>query len=163
MNEPTLPAVRGPLDATVGLLVACPLCGAADGYKLRDGTTYRWWWVDCAACGRSLDECASDRRTQLGTPLPVSWPYADQAWNEAGYYAHRLRADAQALREMLRDTQTAVCHATRGLALGDMPGAIAELLHRTVYLLPNVGAKRTPAASAWLTEREGADRRRWSA
>lgn len=144
MTEPISPAVRGPLEATVGLLVACPLCGAADGYKLRDGTTYRWWWVDCAACGRSLDECASDRRTQLGTPLPGSWPDADQAWNEAGDYAHRLRTDAQALRGMLRDTQTAVCYASGGLALGDMPGAIAELLHRTVYLRPNVRVEGPP-------------------
>ena len=46
----------------------------------------------------------------------------------------RLRADAMALRELLRNSQTAVCVANRTLVLDDMPGKIAEALFRTAYL-----------------------------
>lgn len=72
-------------------LVACPLCGNGGGYLLAEGDTYRWWLVQCKHCGGTVAECASDRRTQLGTVLPDRWPAADQAWTEAGAYAHRLR------------------------------------------------------------------------
>lgn len=75
-----------------GLLVPCPLCGEDKGYTLHEGSTYRWWWVRCAACGSDLAECSSDRRTVMGQPLPERWPSADTAWNEQGRHAHQLRA-----------------------------------------------------------------------
>lgn len=46
----------------------------------------------------------------------------------------QLRADAAAMRDLLNRAQTAVCVANRTLMLDDMPGQIAELLHRTAYL-----------------------------
>lgn len=75
----------------LGLLAPCGMCGGADGYSLREGATYRWWNVQCNHCGRIVDECASDRRTQLGTELPERWPTADEAWNNAGAHAEALR------------------------------------------------------------------------
>jgi len=75
----------------LGPLVACPLCGADKGYKLSDGSTYRWWDVYCASCGGAVAECSSDRRTRLGAELPARWPAADEAWNSVGAHANKLR------------------------------------------------------------------------
>jgi hypothetical protein len=75
----------------LGPLVACPFCGAQDGYKLAEGDTYRWWLVQCKACGAGVAECHSDRRTQAGTELPATWKAAHEAWNEAGKHANALR------------------------------------------------------------------------
>jgi hypothetical protein len=72
-------------------LLPCPMCGNQDGYTLSDGSTYRWWNVNCKGCGRMIDECASDRRTSIGTPLPERCESADEAWNEAADYAGKLR------------------------------------------------------------------------
>lgn len=80
-----------PPEREVGPLVPCPMCGSLRGYALKDGSTYRWWDVFCVNCGRTVDECASDRRTQLGTGLPDRWPAADAAWNAAGEHAQKLR------------------------------------------------------------------------
>jgi hypothetical protein len=79
------------LHDQLGPLVACPLCGADKGYKLSEGSTYRWWDLYCAGCGGTVAECSSDRRTQLGTELPARWPAADEAWNSVGAHAHNLR------------------------------------------------------------------------
>jgi hypothetical protein len=74
-------------------LVACPLCGGDRGYTLRNGSTYRWWIVSCAACGECVGgECAADRRKAYDAPLPERWKYADEHWNDVGAYAERLRA-----------------------------------------------------------------------
>ena len=68
------------------------MCGEAKGYTLSEGSTYRWWDVSCAACGREIGECASDRRTHLGGILPDRWEAADEAWNDAAAHAESLRA-----------------------------------------------------------------------
>ncbi len=72
-------------------LVACPMCGADKGYTLSEGSTYRWWRMNCADCGRDVDECRSDNRARLGGILPDRCESADHAWNEAGAYAQKLR------------------------------------------------------------------------
>ena len=79
------------LSEGLGPLVPCPMCDSRSGYALKDGSTYRWWDVFCVHCGRTVGECASDRRTQLGTELPDRWPAADAVWNEAGAHANKLR------------------------------------------------------------------------
>ena len=79
------------LSEGLGPLVECPFCGEAEGYKLAEGDTYRWWLVQCKACGAGVAECHSDRRTQAGTELPQTWMAAHVAWNEAGKHAHELR------------------------------------------------------------------------
>ena len=79
------------LSEGLGPLVPCPMCDSRSGYALKDGCTYRWWDVFCVNCGRTVDECASDRRTQLGTELPDRWPAADAVWNAAGAHADKLR------------------------------------------------------------------------
>jgi hypothetical protein len=92
-NEPNLPAVAGPLDRQVRPLALCALCGADKGYTLGVGDTYRWWVVCCGACGRQVDECRSDGNTSLSAAKPLSWPAADEVWNDAGAHAEKLLAD----------------------------------------------------------------------
>lgn len=104
MSDEATPA-KARLTDGLGPLVPCPLCGGRSGYSLRGGETYRWWNVQCADCGRTVDECASDRRTQLGTVLPTRWIHADDAWNAAGAHAERLRR----LLERYRD-ETPIGH-----------------------------------------------------
>lgn len=72
-------------------LVPCPLCGGEKGYALREGSTYRWWYVSCAACGDELGECHADR-THGDGPLPTRWEHADDHWNAIGAHAQSLRA-----------------------------------------------------------------------
>lgn len=95
----------------LGPLVACPLCGADKGYTLAEGSTFRWWSVSCAECGGDVGECRSDMRKHLGGVLPDRCDSADEAWNDAGAYAQRLRealvppanAHSPAERECLTD------------------------------------------------------------
>jgi hypothetical protein len=77
---------------------------------LTEGSTYRWWDVSCKHCGNEIGECASDRRTQAGTMLPLHWPGADAAWNEAAAHAQSLRttieqqaAEIERLRAAMHD------------------------------------------------------------
>lgn len=96
-------------------LVPCPFCGNRDGYTLAEGATYRWWRVQCSACGAGVAECRSDRRTHLGTALPAVWPSAHEAWNAAGAYA------AQAVAEYQQDAERWRCllkHASLGFEGG---------------------------------------------
>lgn len=93
------PETRSESHDTLPALVACPMCGAAHGYTLSEGDTYRWWDVHCAACGRLVDTCGSDRRTVLGTYLPKRWPAADETWNAAGKHAAQQAAEVQRLKE----------------------------------------------------------------
>lgn len=72
-------------------LVRCPLCGADQGYHLADGETYRWWRVQCASCGGEVSECRSNRETRLDAAKPERWAPADEAWNDAGAHAQKLR------------------------------------------------------------------------
>jgi hypothetical protein len=129
MTTESTPGALGSNDQ-LGPLVPCPLCDSRSGYALKDGSTYRWWDVFCVHCGRTVGECASDRRTQLGTELPDRWPAADAVWNEAG-------AHAQSLRDMLSQATVALL----------WPGKPAqELIDRLNAAIdgPNVGAKRAP-------------------
>jgi hypothetical protein len=71
-------------------LLPCPMCGSDKGYSLSEGSTYRWWNVICNGCGRTIDECASDRRMTANTELPKHWEDADETWNDAAEYAHKL-------------------------------------------------------------------------
>jgi len=93
------------LSEGLGPLVPCPMCDSRTGYALKDGSTHRWWDVFCVNCGRTVDECASDRRTQLGTDLPDRWPAADAVWNEAGRHAQGLRAEIERLRAEIERLQ----------------------------------------------------------
>jgi predicted RNA-binding Zn-ribbon protein involved in translation (DUF1610 family) len=72
-------------------LFACPLCGGDKGYTLRNGSTYRWWIVSCAACGEDIGECAAHRQKAYHAPFPERWGHADEHWNAVGAYAERLR------------------------------------------------------------------------
>ena len=94
-NDATPAKVR--LTDGLGPLVACPFCGEQEGYKLAEGDTYRWWLVQCKACGAGVAECHSDRRTQAGTELPQTWMAAHEAWNEAGRHTNELRHAVRAL------------------------------------------------------------------
>ena len=77
-------------------LVRCPLCGEDKGYTLGTADTYRWWTVCCGACGRQVDECRSNSNTSINAAKPLSWPAADEVWNQAGALAEALRAKVQA-------------------------------------------------------------------
>ena len=88
-------------------LKPCPLCGGTSGYVLHPGESHRWWSIDCAQCGRTIDDCRSDRRTNTDSQLPASWPAADEAWNEAAAYADKLLADRAALLEALKFVMSA--------------------------------------------------------
>ena len=94
-------------------LVPCPLCGACAGYALSEGSTYRWWRMQCSACGGDLGECASDRRMSFGESLPARWKHADAAWNDAGKHAQDLRAEIARLRAELAEAVTALPQAVR--------------------------------------------------
>lgn len=93
-------------------LVACPLCGHDGDYLLTEGSTYRWWLVQCKHCGGTVSECGSDRRAGLGTTLPDRWPLADEAWNQAG-------AHAQSLRLALAAIHHRVCHGSSTHGMGE--------------------------------------------
>jgi hypothetical protein len=79
-------------------LVPCPMCGGKAGYYLSEGSTYRWWNVDCLDCARTIDECSSDRRMTVGSALPARWDSADYVWNDAGDYANKLQIELNTLR-----------------------------------------------------------------
>ena len=96
-SEQNEPAVLGPVERQVRALVPCALCGADKGYTLADGTTCRWWYVSCAACGEEVGECAADRG-QRDYPLPTRWAHADDHWDRVGAHAERLREALRRLR-----------------------------------------------------------------
>lgn len=105
------------------------MCGGPSGYSLAGGATYRWWSVQCKDCGRVVDECASDRRTQLGTALPERWPAADEAWNNAGAHAESLRtellcvqADAARWQGLAETAVKLADHVDRRIARADRLG-----------------------------------------
>lgn len=83
-------------------LLPCPLCGAKSGYTLADGSTYRWWSVQCAECGQELSECRSNGSTRLDDLKPARRQQADEAWNEAGAHAESLRRRIAELEESIR-------------------------------------------------------------
>ena len=120
-------AVAAPVDQPVRPLVPCPLCGTDAGYRLVDGNTYRWWGVRCGACSELVSECRSDCRTDMGRALPKRWPSADDARNEAGRHAQRLR-------DALQEADTIMGH----------DDAATEWRERWADLWPNVMASGRP-------------------
>lgn len=74
-------------------LVACPLCGADEGYRLDEGSTYRWWSVHCAGCGQEVSEARATYPAETASRTSA----ADEAWNAAGAYAQSLRDRIAAL------------------------------------------------------------------
>lgn len=75
-------------------LLPCPLCGDSKGYTLRERSTHRWWVVECAACGRPVDEARAmyPRETTPRTDA------ADIVWNEAAKHADALRHELDDMR-----------------------------------------------------------------
>ena len=87
---------------TAPALAPCPLCGKSAGYSLDEGSTFRWWSVDCRNCGSTLNECRSDQNSQFGVTPPERWPAADEVWKRAGAYAEGLRLELESTRQQLR-------------------------------------------------------------
>ena len=78
-------------------LVACPLCGALDGYVLAEGSTFRWWSVRCAKCGQEVSEA----RAAYPAVEMLRTARADVAWNAAGQHSHELVLEIRKLRNAL--------------------------------------------------------------
>ena len=103
----------------VAELVACPLCGALDGYALGKGSTYRWWAVCCTGCGQEVSEARANYPAEK-TPRTAR---ADAAWNEAGQRSHDLVLEIHKLRNalncavILADDRLAQMAADRAQAL----------------------------------------------
>lgn len=76
------------------ILVPCPLCGVDSGYLLDEGSTYRYWSVQCANCRQEVAEARATHPAET-TPRTAS---ADAAWQEAGAHAAGLRAEIERLR-----------------------------------------------------------------
>jgi hypothetical protein len=109
-------------------LVACPFCGAAAGYTLADGSTYRWWTVTCAACGGELGECAADRTLPAGAPKPKRWRWADEHWNLCGAHHAALVADASRYRWLKQNSLLGIDKWGRGYSLRLRPGVAPDSL-----------------------------------
>lgn len=92
-----------PLDGGARPLVPCPLCGGTKGYKLSDGSTYRWWSLLCADCGEILGECRSNGYARMDEPKPERDEGADEAWSAAGKHAQELRDEIDRLQSLAND------------------------------------------------------------
>ena len=89
------------LPLSVGLgpaLVPCPMCDEHAGYDLREGSTFRWWAIACASCGREIGECRSNTNSPTREDRPDRWELADAEWNAAGAHAESLREALRRLR-----------------------------------------------------------------
>lgn len=135
-------------------LVPCPLCGADKGYTLSGGSTYRWWRVTCADCGREVDECRSDDRTRLGEILPDRCESADEVWNEAGAYADRLRADVAKLQEPVPEGCTPTDAAVLRAANHSLAQEVHELKARLLSI-HTAGDCLLPEPVAWFCAPHG--------
>ena len=94
MDKIDTPAGVGSNDQ-LGRLLPCPLCGDDKGYNLCEGSTFRWWSVQCGACGQEVTEARATYPAET-TPRTAR---ADAAWNDAGAYASRLRAALKAAND----------------------------------------------------------------
>lgn len=84
-------------------LLPCSQCGESKGYRLGEGSTYRWWVVFCSACDAEFGECGADRATNLHKdPLPDRWHWADEHWNDCNKHAHGLRQRITELEALLK-------------------------------------------------------------
>ena len=86
MDKNETPAGVGSNDQ-LGRLLPCPLCGEDKGYNLCEGSTHRWWSVQCGACGQEVTEA---RATYPAETAPRT-AMADVEWNRAGAHANGLR------------------------------------------------------------------------
>ena len=114
MDKNETPAGVGSNDL-LGRLLPCPLCGADKGYTLGEGSTYRWWSVQCGACGQ---EVAEARATYPAETTPRT-ARADAAWNESGSHANGLRAKVAELEAAEKE-----CMRLQGL----LAAAYADIL-----------------------------------
>ena len=73
-------------------LVPCPLCGGEDGYRVHEGSTYRWRNLLCAVCGEMVAEARNTAKPhEIPTDSKPRYSAGDEAWNAAGAYAQGLR------------------------------------------------------------------------
>lgn len=150
----------GPHERTVGPLLPCPFCGAREGYKLRNGSTYRWWIVACAACGDEIGECRSRGNRQAPADIGRD-EVADERWNRLAARAESLRAENAELRAALAGTVNVLdLLRTYGGAKYDYASSRAgTLVHvaRTIdaanALLPPNAALCGPTEENGMTER----------
>ena len=113
-------------------LVLCPLCGENKGYTLAEGSTYRWWSVQCAGCGQEVTEARADYPAET-TPRTTR---ADDGWNEAGAYAQGLRIEIEWL------------NGQRRLLQSENEQLKARLAHSGVELQRAVAEERERCATA---------------
>lgn len=138
----------GPHERTVGPLLPCPFCGAREGYKLRNGSTYRWWIVACAACGDEIGECRSRGNRQAPADIGRD-EVADEHWNRLAARAESLRAEGEEMKRTLRAVEQWDAAADNERDAGkpvlhDMPIALWHQIQK--HLTPN--ASFSGAASA---------------
>ncbi len=100
-------------------LLPCCQCGKSEGYNLSAGSTYRWWVINCKACGGDFGETSADRKVNLQNgPLPERWPYADTDWNDSNKHAQDLRDRIAHLEALIADApHSSECWA--GMLVGD--------------------------------------------
>jgi hypothetical protein len=115
-------SVGGPVDRDVGRLLPCPFCGAEQGYKLRNGSTYRWWIVACASCGDEIGECRSRGNRQAPADIDRD-EVADEHWNRLAARADRLRAEVEALRALLNEAAKHIVTPALVTAASAAPGS----------------------------------------
>lgn len=112
-------------------LLPCPICGGEEGYYLSEGSTYRWWVLNCAECGTVIDECASDRRMIMGGELPKRWLDADDAWNANAAHANTLRLEV--IKQSEKIAQLELANKTmRDLIATLYPGLVLDLRYADI-------------------------------
>ena len=114
MSESGLPANVGSNEGlgVNAALVPCPICGGKDGYRVREGSAFRWRSLLCAACGNVVAEARNTAYLhEIPTESTPRYSVGDEAWNAAGAYAQGLRelADSEGARaiEYLRRAREA--------------------------------------------------------
>ena len=99
LNSENEQAVPGHVASTVGLgvnaaLLPCPFCGGEDGYRVHEGSTFRWRNLLCADCGEMVAEARNTANPhEIPTDSTPRYADGDEAWNVAGAYAQGLRAN----------------------------------------------------------------------
>ena len=85
-------------------LVPCPFCGGEDGYRVHEGSTFRWRSLHCAACGELVTEARNTaNRHEIPTDSTPRYSAGDEAWNAAGAYAQGLRDDRDCWAQQASD------------------------------------------------------------
>ena len=112
-----------------GALVLCPFCGGAAGYRVHEGSTFRWRSLHCAACSEVVAEARNTANPhEIPTDSTPRYSVGDEAWNAAGAYAQGLRelADSEGTRavEYLRRARKAEALLREAMATLTGPQAI---------------------------------------